>query len=373
MCADARAMSWRLTWALCAVVATPLIACSSEPGSSDDNYATQGTWGKALHVGSAPGHDNVDHERATLAVDAQGVAHIAFVDDNTHLGYAAVDNGTMTTTVVDSGVAEVGEHAEIATGGGLIHIAYTDRTNHALKYASSSDGTNWTVTTATAEYGFPSDTEMVIDESGVRHVAFSSYDRGVVYATSDDGATWATALVADASQPTVGGLTVDARGAHISYWGYASEQLHYVLVQPGGGVARETLPAHARYQSDIAVDTQGAVHVTYADKLSDNDMVIQHVVRQADGSWSEPVQAAVGYRHALAVDGSGNLHLGISTNWSTLRYAARGPDGQWREEYFGGSGSSHSMPSLSVDATGRPHMVYRSGFPGQFKYTKRTQ
>ena len=82
-----------------------------------------------------------------LALDKQGVPHLAYFDFNTAtLRYANRENGQWKIQVVDA-EGDVGRHTSLALDpDGSPHISYYDRTNRNLKYAFWQDSV-WSIQT----------------------------------------------------------------------------------------------------------------------------------------------------------------------------------------------------------------------------------
>ena len=193
---------------------------------------------------------NVGHY-TSLAIDKQGVAHIAYQDiTNADLKVAAKVNGEWVTETVDAR-GDVGEHTSIALdAAGRTHVSYYDLQNGALKYASQQADGSWktTVVDATGDVGAYSSLEL--DAQGDAHISYmDAQQQTLKYATAQDG-IWMTETV-DANGITGRNtsLALDRTGAPVIAYtartGKGSFRVASASVQFGGKPAGDVVPVAA--------------------------------------------------------------------------------------------------------------------------------
>ncbi len=174
---------------------------------------------------------------ASLRIDRTGSLHLVYYDsDNRALKYATCSAGCSSPAgwgrLFLDRTADVGQYASLALGpNGELHVSYYDATAHDLKYATCSlfctISTNWLITTVDAG---PSDvgetTSLAMDGAGRVHLAY--YDRSnlvLKYATCSAGCvnpvSWDTATVGPAGAlGAYPSLAADGDGrVHVSYGG----------------------------------------------------------------------------------------------------------------------------------------------------------
>jgi MYXO-CTERM domain-containing protein len=118
-----------------------------------------GAWGTPFLIdGYGVGDPNTGDcgLHASLAVDAAGVWHVAYVDGAEEaLKYARIEGMAITREIVDDGETEgstdgrhvVGDDADIAvTASGEVRIAYQDATRQDARFARKASGGAWAVT-----------------------------------------------------------------------------------------------------------------------------------------------------------------------------------------------------------------------------------
>ena len=143
------------------------------------------SWGAPFVIDGASVGGSDAGFSASLVVDSAGVWHVAYVDGAAEtLRYARVEGGTvMSRATVDDGYGTaanpnrdgkhlVGDDASIALGApGEIRIAYQDATAGALRFASNSGGSDWTVRTVD-DRGFAGFFTRQITVGSVSHIAY---------------------------------------------------------------------------------------------------------------------------------------------------------------------------------------------------------
>jgi len=292
-------------------------------------------WTKELALPNADG--------AFLAVDADGVVHVAYKDSAELVDtvrYARRDpaTGGWTSEVVEEDSPTVGgawPDVRVAVDPvGRVHVSYrwigaTPATS-GMKHAWRDPGTGvWHTTLVEGgshDHGFEHD--LTVDAAGRAHLAYlylSSTECGLRHAYLDPGAGtgWTREVVPIPKGCAVGmSIALDAAGTpHIAYRGNgggyhsyrtgANEWVRETVIAGPHGVAMAT---------DIALDSQDRVHVAYINYfnlgltgLPTGKGAVHHAVRQADGRWLDEkvddTNDAVSFRPVLALDGEDRPRL----------------------------------------------------------------
>ncbi|HWG91668.1 MAG TPA: hypothetical protein VNZ52_12540 [Candidatus Thermoplasmatota archaeon] len=293
-------------------------------------------WTKELALPNADG--------AFLAVDAQGVVHVAYIDGAESVDtvrYARRDPGTgvWTSEVVEEDSPTVGgawPDVRIALDPtGRVHVSYNwigaTAATSGMKHAWRDPGTGaWHISLVEGgsdSHGFEHD--LTADATGRAHLTYrylTSTECSLRYASLDPGTTsggWVREVV-PMPQGCVAGMSiaVDAAGTpHIAFRGNGAA-FHSYRTGANGWV-RETIiagPHGVAMATDIAVDSLDRVHVAYINYfnlgltgLPTGKGAVHHAVRQADGRWLDEkvddTNDAVSLRPVLALDGEDRPRL----------------------------------------------------------------
>lgn len=140
--------------------------------------------------------------------------------------------------------------------------------------------------------------------------------------TSDRGNTWsvATRLTWDSEASFYPAIDIDSSdNIHIIWQNHKANtfRIHYKRSTDGGSsfsaVTRLTLPSWDCWYPDVATDSNGWVHVVYANHQTPNNEVYYKKSTDGGETWSAPTRITynAGYstRPEIAVDTSDNLHL----------------------------------------------------------------
>jgi len=175
---------------------------------------------------------------ASLAIDADGYAHIGYFDDtNGRLKYVENSSGWSTPSAIDepSGVT-VGEYASMKTDSSRhVHVCYYDRTNTALKYATNASG-EWVAQVIDSSSGAGQYGSLAIGTDGAIHISYytqNGYD--LKYATNASG-SWTLQVVDSPGTPatnagTYTSISLDADDRpHISYIDATNHSVKYAIM-----------------------------------------------------------------------------------------------------------------------------------------------
>jgi hypothetical protein len=295
-----------------------------------------------------------------------GQPHIAYTDDTlSALRYAYRDNSGWHTEVVDSW-GYVGLLPSIGVdSNGRPHIAYFGTTEQKLKYAYKNDGT-WTITPlapAVSTYRFAS---LAMDAADYPHIAYVSHNWQLQY-TYRDSAGWHTELV-DAGSSSRVSLALDGNGrAHVSY--VRGSSVRYAI-RDAGQWQIQILPAPFSYGFDstsLAVDSSGAPHLAFASGENLVDGTIYSVLRYArliGGNWD--IQLVAGGNGVAGDWGrDSSLALDKSDNPRISYRATGGPEPGLKYAYFDGAswqyesiGDDGLFTSLALDEAGNSYISY---------------
>jgi Bacterial Ig-like domain len=345
---------------------------------------------------------DVGYENA-LAVDGDGGVHVAY-ENNSIAGvkYAtcAADCAAAaqwdTVTVDSGGSVNVGMIGSLAVeGDGRLHITYLDLTLANLRYATCATMcltiASWTTVAPDDSRKVWESPSLAVDQSGGVHV---SYEGGATpslkYATCTGTCTtfanWDTVTV-DASGEVglYSSLAVDGSDrVHVSYQDVTHADLRYatcaVACTSAGNwqVVTVDAPGAVGYFTSLGVDESGRVHVSYSDVNGDLKYATCAAACTTAAGWQEvtvptpePVQ---GPNIALAVDGSGRLHVTYTTGGSDLGYAtcatACATAANWRAVLVDTAGDVGGGTSLAVDASGRVHVSYHDQTNADLRYAE---
>ncbi len=255
----------------------------------------------------------------SIALDSLGEPRVAFHSlSGRDLRYASWDGGTWSVEPVDT-LGDQGYCSSLALdAAGNPHIAYWDRSLLRLRYA-------W-------------------KESEAWH-----------YETVDSG--WGGIDVA---------LRLDALDRpHITY--AAPLTFWYAERGPAGWTRTLVDPSVQGYESDLAIDSSGRVHIVYQDELR-GDL---HYALKNGALWSyELVDSTdvVGKGCRLALDAAGTPYVAYFDWSNTLVRVAVRSGGGWIVERTGLAGGE---PSIALDPAGSPHFAYYRA-DGHLGYGTRT-
>jgi len=298
-------------------------------GNGDLRYAkrTGGVWSfETVDAGGNVG------SYTSIAIDAQGNPHISYYDEtNLDLKYATKDlaSNVWTIQTVDGGGGiAVGLYTSIAIDAqGLAHISYYDQTNGNLKYARRSGG-GWAIQTVD---GGSSDcgtyTSLALDATGLARISYHEVTGGdlrIAWRLSS-GSFQIESLDATGIVGQWTSLALDAAGIpRICYYDFTNTNLKYITKESGAWVA-ETVPDPflvAGQFGSLALDAQGIPHISYQ---AESPYSVLRYARKVGGSWiieSVDVLGSQGLETSLELDAQGNPRISYrEINTNDLKYA----------------------------------------------------
>jgi len=366
--------------------------------------------------------DDTDHwmgaKDITLALDAQGGAHLAYYNmTKEELRYATNVGGDWTITTVDSG-EEVGEWCSIAIDGdGHVHLAYTndsDGNKYGLYYATDKTGAwvkqklgsqksssfrslgldaaghvfivctqgadgvaLWTDLTGSWEQqavdsanSYAMFASLFIDAGGAAHIAYHDEDRGWLNYAGNATGVWALATIDDAGQikePASLALDPDGNPFIAMVYGatHTAEGALVLVSRQGKGWSGEIVDADlwSNYEyTALAVDPTGGAHLVYSGRLP--DLGVTYATNAGDDWTYEDVdnRTQIPDMVTIALDNAGAVHavyVDSSSSTARLRYATNA-SGNWTAQTVANADGEYSdlCVTLQVEGDGTAHVAW---------------
>ena len=219
-----------------------------------------------------------------IALGSNNHPHISFTGYHQYCGnglrLASFDGAAWTTNIIDSGGNKGCDSAIVIDGNDNAYIAYQDRSQSKLKFATNKSGSWITYAPDTGGYniaypGYYS--SLAMDHQGQFHIAhYDSDNDDLRYSTGVPNGAWSTDVV-DSSGDTGRNpsIAIDAAGdPHIVYRSWNGWKLKYATLNPsspnwqvstiesGGSVGDGT------GESNSIVIDDGKIHVAYTDETN---------------------------------------------------------------------------------------------------------
>ena len=203
---------------------------------------------------------------SSFVLDSTNKPHIAYTagyyDNGTaawvyELRYATKTSGTWTSSTVPVPEGCGGDLSLAVDKNGVAHIAFSC---YGVFYATNQGGT-WAISTIEKDYSY--EPSIAVDSNGKVHIAYDGHWQ-LKYAHNMLG-TW-TVDVIDEKQPYNISLGLNAAGkAHISYASENPSRLQYATNLSGTWniCSIDAVPSAAYSRNSIALDSQGKVYIVY--------------------------------------------------------------------------------------------------------------
>ncbi|MCH1443176.1 MAG: IPT/TIG domain-containing protein, partial [Candidatus Poseidoniaceae archaeon] len=287
-------------------------------------------------------------------------------------------NHQWTKTTADYGNEAGHENAIAVDSNGHIHIIHASGDGYAFTH-SVYDGSSWTPTAIkNCEGSYCWDTHMVIDDNDELHAAYST-NTGLVVYMHYDGSTWSSTEVSTSAKVGPVGIALDSNNhPHISFVAsgqYCGNGLRLASFD-GAGWTTNTIESGSNKgcNSAIVIDDNDRAYIAYQDRSQSK----LKFATNKSGSWIPYAPdtggyniAYPGYYTSIAMDDQGQFHIAhyddLDAN-KDLRYSTGVPNGAWTTTVVDSSGNTGRNPSISIDAAGDPHIVYRSWNGWKLKY-----
>ena len=307
---------------------------------------------------------------ASIAIDRQGRAHIAYYDANhTDLLYAVQDGSSW--TLEDVQYSNVGWYTSIAVDAtGTPHISYYDWGNSDLRYATKVGGfwQSQMVDGAATSVGYYS--QIALTTSQVPVIVYYDASNGDLKRATGPMGAWSIATLA--STGTVGAycdIAIDASdNQHIVYFNTTQSRLDYLWYGASSAISFVVSSPGAGTNASIAVDANGTPYVVYYDYTND-DLVF--AIKDGAVFATTIVDATddVGAFGSIVLGADGRAHVSyVNSATDHVKYAVRSTGGSWTSEIvdmefnhdFYGTG-------IAVDPEGNPRIVYYDDGPADLQ------
>ena len=320
--------------------------------------------------------------KPAVAVDADGVVHVAFLTEADHgaLFYASNESGDFELTTVAEGYFY--GPVDIALGpDGVPFIAYHDHQdtgfNPALGdevIAMMQDGA-WKLSTVEDDGHDGWDNSIVVDGDGNWHTAavdpsqFGSSD-GVEYATNSGGEIIVTS-VSDGPVAYEFGTAIQLNNEGtpgITYYDNVAQTLKYAELGPDGwSVSTVDDDGDAGRYAALSYDSEGSAHISYFVFQSQNGGVVRHAWLDGSGWQIEDVDVLddvvpghVGARKitAIVMDENDIPHIAYADQ-GRIVYGLRNEEGWSVQEVSSASERQFGqLVEMALDSDGNPHLVW---------------
>ena len=219
-----------------------------------------------------------------IAVDSNNLPHISYSQTGQWCGnglrLASYDGSVWTTQSVDAGTNKGCDSSIVIDENDHVYIAYQDRGNSKLKFATNKSGSWLTYSPDASSAGnnmYPGyATSLTMDEQGQFHIAhYDSDNEDLRYSTGVPNGQWTSAIV-DASGNTGKNpsIAVDAAGdLHIVYSSWSGFDLKYATLKPSSSPSWQKSNIQTQDMvgdsNAIFIDENGIIHVAYNDDSND--------------------------------------------------------------------------------------------------------
>ena len=274
---------------------------------------------------------------------------------------------------------------------GNVHLVWYDNTpgNNEIYYKKGT-GTSWAttkrLTTTSGPSQFPA---IAMSSSGALHVVYWDETGGnaeVYYMKSGDGGTtWGTArrLTWTSGQSNYPSLAVDSSGAVHAVWQDNTTGNHeiYYRKSPDGGTTwaaakRLTWTSGSSARPTVAVSSSEHIHLVWQDDTPGKAEIYYKKSTDGGANWTANKRltwtSGHSYYPSLLVDSSGNPHVvwQDETPGNNEICYRKSPDGggAWvaSQRLSWNSGSSQE-PEIAVDSSGNLQLVWTDNSPGNFE------
>ena len=222
-----------------------------------------------------------------IALDSNNHPHISFVASGQYCGnglrLASFDGTGWTTNTIESGSNKGCDSAIVIDGNDHAYIAYQDRSQSKLKFATNKSGSWIPYAPDTGGFGvaYPGYySSLAMDDQGQFHIAhYDSDNDDLRYSTGVPNGAWSTDIV-DSSGDTGRNpsIAVDAAGdPHIVYRSWSGWKFKYATLNPSSPNWQvSTIENHpggsqgdgTGESNSIFIDGGGMMHVAYSDETN---------------------------------------------------------------------------------------------------------
>lgn len=363
--------TWLVTAILLAVMASPMLTQTSKLEESSDNLRYSSPIQATISPSS--GWTSGGEE---ITITGSGFSDLAFSNTtNDGINHQWVEStldytdqaGRFNSIVMDS--------------NGHLHVVHINGGNYQIRH-SIYDGTSWnSVKIQDCGSTYCWDVHMVIDDNDELHAAYTTYTgwaETLVY-LHYDGADWTSQEVSPSALFGPIGIAVDSNNhPHISYAANGADQCGNglrIASHDGSSWAYDVVEAgnNRGCESAILIDENDNIYIAYQNR----DESKLNIATDKSGSWdsylvdtgTSPSNLYPGYMTSMAMDGQGQFHIAhFDDKDDDLRYSTGAPNSQWTTTIVEQSGHTGRDPSIALDSSGNPHIVYNSWSGFDLKY-----
>ena len=251
-------------------------------------YSAYSTEIRYLHFDGTTWHDDQVSTSGKfgpvgIAVDSNNMPHVSFAASGSNCGnglrLASFDGSSWNTQSIESGSNLGCDSAIIIDDNDDVYIAYQQRSQSKLKFATDKGG-SWSkyapesANPVSSMYpGWYS--SLAMDHEGKFHIAhYDSKSEDLRYSTGSPSTGWSNTLV-DASGNTGKNpsIAVDAAGdPHIVYRSWSGWNLKYATLNPSSPnwqISNVETGSDTGESNSIFIDEDGMIHVAYSDEAND--------------------------------------------------------------------------------------------------------
>ena len=358
-------------------------AAGNESASSEATCILAG-WRRLLT------EEGLGYTAGDIAVDIHGRVHIAFntyryisedesFEENLRYVVLQADDSWSASVVSDTSAYQA-LPAITSDALGIQHLVYDSL------YRNDVSGA-WSSPVSMNSVGYTGLHDVVVDDQGFAHIIYRNSDNpsSLIYASNRSG-QWEFEVIGQLTNYTYRNYMMEAAIAlgindrvHVAYYNDESKVLHHAMRDSGIWTAEPIIDnVDLVGRIDAAVDSNGSMHVVSYDATNSN---LLYAVNDT-GSWTvETVDSGdVGYESAIAIDMNGLVHVLYSDNTnlhvegnydSMLRYATR-QNNSWTNQVLDVITSASkgystrdevryyetSPIGLQIDAVGYLHIMY---------------
>lgn len=299
----------------------------------------------------------------SLALDSQGQAKVA-LDGGTALWYGwRLGAVWLFETAVPTGADSVSLALD---DNGQPWVSHHDRGTGEL-LVSHKEGTTWQVEVALAaessDLPTVADTSLALDGHGRPRVVTNR--RGSLQYVQKDGGAWVSEVVEHtAAVGRYSDLAVDSEGyVHVAYYDYTGARFKYAQ-QHATGWHLQTLPCDIERNTfgpvSLALDGNDRPHIVYTEyDVASGTYQVRYLTWDGQDWLAETVADDWAWSVSLALSEGGAPHIGFCVPHPDLdvRYAHREPGG-WQVDQVHTRMAGQGYVSLAVDALDVPHIAY---------------
>ena len=313
-----------------------------------------GVWvSEALPV---PGDTN---GTASIAVGADGAAHVAYLDDNVVSHLWRTPSGWQIQQVDAGWSVNVPLEAKVDADG-FFHIGYFETVNDRLRHATNRSG-SWVVRESDQSVNCWRELHLGTDAAGRAYLSAYTVDEDDLWFVADLGDAWRVRQV-DPGGDISYSLSIaldDNDQPHAGMINGAVYSDHVFHATKVGGTWRATVVEDgidAWIEQDTAVDSAGRPHIAWQ---SEGEDVYYSVLK--DNQWQTELldnDTGVGYDMNLVLDADDNAHLLYANDWPYELFYATNKSGAWQIQEVDSLAYNPTTASLAIGTDGRPHVAY---------------